>query len=416
MKKVSVLFAIVVIAVMLVMLSGCNTAAEPVRGPATGADWPNFLGPSRNGLSVEKGINKNWNRRPPAELWRSSLTGKGFSGPAVADGKLYLLDHMDDDDVLRVFDASFGKAIWNYVYPNPAGYNYGWSQCTPAIHEGKVYLLSCLGVVQCVDTTTRGVVWQTDIMKRFGGKIPRWRVAMSPVIDGDRVVLIPGGPGATLVALHKETGKLLWKGGGSFHCSYATPAVATIGDTRQYVLFCEKQLVGVHSDNGNVLWQIPWKTHADENVPTPSVAGDSVFVSSMSGCARARVSGTSPRMVWKSADLAPHFSSPILYEGALYGIDMKRRGESLVCLDHATGRALWMKGGFDKGGLAIVDNAIVAMGKNCIILAEATKEEYRQLGRIAIPGLTGRLWTAPVIAGGKLFVRNEKILVCLDLK
>ncbi len=382
------------------------------------ADWPQFRGPTANGIAPDQGINKNWAQRPPEELWQVALGGDAYAGPAVAGGKVYIIAHEGDQDVVRALDLTTGQEVWRFNYPDTAdaGSNdSGFARSTPLISEGNVYTLSRLGSVHCLDAETGAKLWSRNIQTDFGGQKPRWDYSMSPIVDGNKLILCPGGNDAGVVALDKNTGDTIWAGGGSDVPGYATPVVAEILGLRQYVVFTGVGLIGVAADSGQLLWRFPWKTSYDVNAATPLVAGNRILISSgyKHGCAMVEITPQGPESRWENTELQAQFSSPVAYNGHIYGV-----GDPgvLVCLDPATGAALWKQPGFEKGGLCAIDGVLLVMTGNSgkITMVNAVPTGYEELGQIK--PLEGQSWTAPIVTDGKLLVRNRAALVCLDLK
>jgi len=388
-------------------------AALAAAAPVSAADWPNFLGPNRNSISPETGLNKNWSAQPPRERWRTLMSDDGYAGPAVANGKVFIINHEGDKDIVRALDLNSGKDIWIHTYADKSKPNYGFARATPTVEGGRVYTVSRFGVVHCLDEKTGKPIWVKDVVKAFNGQIPRWEMAWSPVIDGERLLVLPGGPGAALAVLNKNNGETVWKGGGSDVPGYATPVVATIAGKKQYILFTSKHLVGVDAANGNPLWKISWETKYDVNAATPLViAPNAVFITSnyARGCALIAVAGNNASIRWENKELQSHFNSPILYNNHIYGIS-----NDMVCLDPQSGKALWRRAGFERGGLIIADGVIMALNgrDGDLVMVEASPTAYRELGRIKPLG--GRSWTAPILAQGKLIIRNKSTLACLAL-
>lgn len=379
------------------------------------ADWPRWRGPNKDGISPVKGINKAWARKEPKMLWKVPMGDDGFACPSVADGKVFIIDHEGANDIVRAIDLAAGEDVWRFSYPDTSKANYGFARATPVTDDGKVYTLSRLGLLHCLEAKTGKKVWARDIIADFRGRRPSWDLAMSPLIDGDKLITCTGGDNAAVVALDKKTGKTIWQGGGSDTPGYATPVVATIGGKKQYVLFTAYNLIGVDADNGELLWQVPWKTRYDVNAATPIVSGDTVFITSgyKHGCALVKVSGRSARIVWQSKDIQSHFNSPILVNGYIYGTSDPGR---LVCLELATGKVQWSQRGFEKGGIVGVDGTIIAVdGRNGdVAVIRMSPESYQELGRIRPLG--GQSWTPPIVADGKLIIRNRSALACLNLK
>jgi len=380
--------------------------------------WPQFRGPNADGISPEKGINKDWKAKPPKELWRAPLHdgggNGGFAGPSVADGKVFIVDHQGDQDIVLAVGLADGKELWRFPYKEAAGYNYGFTRATPTVSGGKVYTLSPSGQLHCLDVRTGAKVWMVNIKSQFNGQKPQWEYAMSPVVDGDVLITCPGGANASVVALKKETGELAWKGGGSDAPGYSTPAIATLNKVKQYVVFTAAGVMGVDAAKGDKLWSVPWKTKYDVNAAMPVVIGESVFITSgyARGCALVDVTADGAKIRWENKLMQSHFNTPVLLGGLLYGTT-----ERLVCLDPQTGAVKWQQPGFEKGGILSVDGALIVVDgqKGDVALVEANPAVYKELGRIKILK-AGPFWAPPVFADGKLLVRDKTELVCLDLR
>lgn len=384
---------------------------------AFAADWPQFRGPQANGIAPDQGINKNWAQRPPEKLWQVALSDRGYAGPAVAGGKVYIIDHEGDQDVVRALDLTTGQEVWHFGYADTAAEandDSGFARATPLISKGKVYTLSRLGLVHCLNAQTGAKLWARNIQTDFGGQRPNWDYSMSPIIDGNKLILCPGGNNAAVVALDKDTGETIWAGGGSDVPGYATPVVAEILGVKQYVVLTGVSLIGVAPDSGQLLWRFPWETN-QINVATPVVEENQIFISSDYGfgCAMVEITSQGPQALWENKELEAHFSSPVAYNGYIYGVG---NPGFLMCLDPATGAALWKQPGFEKGGLCAVEGVLLVMTGNRgeLVMVNATPAGYEELGRITPLG--GWSWTAPIIADGKLLVRNKAALACLELK
>ncbi|NQT20769.1 MAG: PQQ-binding-like beta-propeller repeat protein, partial [Planctomycetes bacterium] len=167
------------------------------------SDWPRFLGPSATGISTETGINKSWNEKPPKELWRLNLTDGGFAGPAAAGGKVFIIDHKGTNDIVRALDLTTGEEAWAFTYSEPGASNFGFARSTPAVDNGKVYTLSRSGQLHCLNAADGKKIWSKNIVAEYKGKAPKWLMSMSPAIDGDKLVMTPGGPNALVVTLNK---------------------------------------------------------------------------------------------------------------------------------------------------------------------------------------------------------------------
>ena len=382
---------------------------------AFAADWPQFRGPESNGISTEKGIAKNWNQSPPKALWNTPLSDKGYAGPSVAGGKVFIIDHKDGQDIVRALDAKTGKDVWTYSYPDAAPDNYGFSRGTPVVSGGRVYTFGRMGMISCLAAKTGAKIWSRDICADFKCNKPGWNFAISPVIDGNKVIVCPGGPNSAVVALDKTTGKTIWQGGGSDLPGYSTPVIATIGGKRQYVVFTGVSLIGVDASSGALLWRQEWKTQYDINAAAPIVIGNTVFITSGygHGCGLVEVQGGQTRIKWENKELMGRFSSSVLLGGLIYGV-----GEpgNLVCLDPNTGQTKWKQAGFEFGGLVAVDGVLLVTEGTTgnLLMVNQSPASYQELGKFTPLG--GQSWTAPIISDGKLIVRNKTNIACFSLK
>jgi len=378
-----------------------------------GPTWPRYRGANDDGISTQKGINKAWNQRPPTLLWRQALTDGGYAGYSVANGLVYIIDHAAASDIVRAFDLGTGDEKWRYTYADAATSNYGFSRATPTVDGNHVYTYSRLGKLTCLDATGGQLIWQKDVIATFNGHRPGWDMATSPLIDGDKIVVYAGGDNAAVVALNKATGDTIWAGGGSDKPGYSSPVLATINGARQYVCALGTSVIGVDAASGKLLWSLPWKTGADVNAANPLVSGDSVFIASGygHGCALIDISAAGPQIRWQNKEMQAHFSSPILAGGYIYGTG---NPGWLECLDPQTGNTMWKQDGFEKGGLIGVDGTLVVFdGSNGdLVMVALTQASYQEIGRFSPLG--GQSWTAPVVACGRLVVRNKTTLACFD--
>ena len=395
MRNVIFAFTIILLLVTFPLLFGCKAQKKASTTPGmtvqetsagtpntnTTSDWPQFRGVKADGFSSEVGVNKDWTKKAPAVLWTVPMSDNGYSGPAVAAGVLYIIDHQGKQDVLRALNLSNGKDLWNYKYDDTESANNGFARSTPTIDHENLYILSRLGLISCLEKTTGKLRWSRDIITDFQGRRPPWDLGMSPFIDGNKLILCPGGPNAAVVALDKTTGKTLWQGGGSDQPGYATPVVATLDGKRQYVIFTAYHLLGVDANNGKLLWQVDWITGSDVNAATPIVVGNKIFITTdyNHGCALVAVNGSQAHIVWQNTEMQAHFSTPIYQDGYLYGT-----GEPgfLTCLEFNTGKARWKQAGFEKGGVLGVDGTLIAGcgSTGDIVMVKLTPERYQETG------------------------------------
>ena len=383
---------------------------------AYAADWPQFMGPTRNGLAPDTGLNKDWRANPPQVLWRVQMNDNGYAGPSVAGGKVFIMDRNGDNDVVRCLDLQSGQDVWRYEYQEGGRDNYGFARATPSYADGKLYTLSRFGILNCLDAASGRVVWTKSLMRDFGGKPPNWNYSASPLVDGDQVIVQAGSPRGNVMALNKDTGAVIWVGDDADLAGYGTPVIATILGQRQYVVPTGRNFVGVDTSTGKTLWRFPWANKCSVNASQAVVEGNFVFLTSGYGigCALVEITPQGPKEYWRNNDITPHFSSPIYYNGYIYSDS--DTGGALVCMSPQQGQVCWRQGGFEKGGLLIADGVIIACTGNTgdVVMCKADPGSYQELGRIKPLG--GQAWTAPILADGYLLVRNKQALACVKLK
>jgi outer membrane protein assembly factor BamB len=380
------------------------------------ADWPNFMGPDRNGIAPDTGLNKDWNAKPPQVVWKVPMGDNGYAGPSVADGKVFIIDRAGENDVVKALSLKDGAEVWRCAYPEGGNDNYGFARTTPSYAAGKLYTLSRFGILLGIDATSGKIRWSHSLMREFGGRPPQWNYSASPLVDGDLVIVQTGSLKGNVMAFNKDTGAVVWTGDNTDTAGYATSTIATILDQRQYVMATGKNVIGVDPASGKTLWSFPWATSNDVNASQPIVEGNFVFITSGygTGCGLAEITAQGPQPRWANKDISPHFSSPIYYKNFIYS--NTDNGGALACMNPQGGKLVWKQGGFEKGGLMIADGAIIACVGNTgdIVMAKADPAGYQELGRIKPLG--GQAWTAPILSDGMLIVRNKQTLACIDLK
>lgn len=379
--------------------------------------WAKFLGPNEDGISPETGINKDWNKKPPKELWRVKMTDHGHSIPSIAGGKVFILDHKDDTDIVKALDLKTGKELWKYEYKDAKKQKYGFTRVLPVYHNGLLYTVSRMGKVFCFEAKDGSVKWKLDYLKDFNGKIPRFGYTGSPVIDGNKLILAPQGPGAMIITVDLKTGNVIWKGGGDINSGYSTPGIAKVNGQKQYLFANKFGLAGIDPENGNVLWKTPFPTKHGNNIAVPILFDrNKIFITAgyNHGCATFEIKDNHAKKLWENGVLKAHFNSPVLVDNLIYGIGDPGK---LICLDPMTGDVRWEKRGFGKGGLLVIDGTIIAIaGKSGkVVMVKLTPEKYVEMGRISPLSKDINSWVPPVIADKKLIVRNRSELVCLDL-
>lgn len=398
--------------------SGLLLAASAVllqAGRPSANDWPQFRGPRGDGTALDRGIRKDWSVRPPQVRWRVALGDDGYAGPSAAQGRVFIVDHDGDRDIVRALRLSDGSEIWRTAYADASNHSYGFARATPTVFAGRLYTLSREGRLHCLDVTNGKIVWRRSLTEEFAGKPPMWGYTAPPFVDRGAVVVCPGGKDAAIVRLDPATGETRWKGGEGDVPGYGMPVVTTLAGKRQYVMTVWTGFVGIDTESGRVLWRFPWETRDGTNVADPIPADGGVFISSSydMGCALLDIDAAGARPRWQNKEIRAHFNTPVLHNGFLYGT-----GDPgyLVCLDARTGAARWKQSGFEKGGVVAVDGVLLAVNgsRGDVVMVRLSPERYEELGRFTPLG--GQSWSPPVVAQGKLLIRNRKELACVDLR
>ncbi len=381
------------------------------------ADWPNWRGPRHDGVSHETGLLQTWPAAGPKVLWQAPM-GKGYSSVAVAGGKVFTQLQNQTDLWTLALDEQTGKELWR-TRLGAAFLSKDWAgtRSTPTVAGDHVYVTEPQGGVFCLSSTDGRILWQRNIIADYQAKLPANGVCISPLVDDGKVLLMSGqSAGYCALALDKLTGQTLWHNLNDLG-GYATPVAATIGGAAQYVFFTGDAAVGLAQDDGKELWRFPWKCKFDNNLASPLVLGDHVFVATNYGvgCARAKIdlNETTPtQIVFKNKNMRTLYCSPVLVDGYVYGMDE----DHLTCLNWETGARMWKAVGSHRVLFAYAAGLAVLLDeKGLLTLARLTPQKYEKLDENATL-LKGQTLTTPVIANGKLYVRDEEKLLCLDLK
>ena len=377
------------------------------------ADWPQWRGPNRNGISSEA-INTHWPAEGPNVLWRASI-GTGFSSISICQGRGYTMGNIGDHETIWCFDALTGKSIWKHTYPSRLGpvYHEGGPVSTPTVEGNKVFTISKWGDVFCLDATKGTVLWEHDL--RDDGVISnRWGFAGAPLLWRDLVILNAGAAGC---ALDRNTGRRVWLNGTN-PTGYASPTLYQSGGKERVLIFAAKHLVAVEPQTGRPLWRFPWETGWDTNNPDPLIYRDQIFISSFSrGCALLAVRNGQAEVVYDKKTLHNHLSPGVLLGEYLYAFNGEAKQQTdFRCLHLRTGEVKWTRKDPAFGSLICADGKLLVLSeKGELLLGKPSPSEFKPLARAQVLG--GLCWTPPALANGLLYVRNSRgDLVCLDLK
>lgn len=376
-------------------------------------DWPQWRGPKRNGISAEKDFVTSWPKEGPHRVWTARV-GVGYSSVAVVGGRLYTMGNVSDVDHVMCLDVATSKLLWDYRYPCAAADPNGYPgpRCTPTVDGSLVFTVSRNGHVLCLNATSGALVWTKNLVGDFGGRVPQWGFAGSPLVEGDLLILETGAPGRSTAALDKKTGRVVWANGNSA-AGYGSPIAFDLARDRAVAVFSASGLTGRAASNGRILWHYNWRTSYDVNATTPIIFDDKIFISSGygSGCALLQVSAGSVQSVWSNKNMRNHMNSCVLWQGHLYGFD---EGQ-LRCLDVITGAVKWSTPAYGKGSLMLADGKLILYGERGRLgLADASPAGFQEITAAQILGGSST-WAPPVLANGHIYCRSLGDLVRLDV-
>ena len=425
--------------------------------PAHADDWPQWMGPLRDGVWRETGILKTFPKDGPRVRWRSKIGG-GYAGPAVVGGRVYVTDKQlpagatdpsnpfergraaATERVLCLDDAD-GSIVWKHEYECPYTVSYpAGPRTTPVVHDGHVYTLGSEGDLLCLKADSGKVVWSKSFQKDYGREqTPVWGYSSNPLLDGDRLICLVGGLGTAVVAFHKETGKELWRAlnsSGEHASGYSTPIVIEAAGQRQLIVWHPTAINGLDPETGRVLWEQPFTSKSGLSVATPRVADHLLFVSAFyDGSILMNLNATKPQVVWKRQGQNERITdalhcligTPVIEDDHIYGVCAY--GE-LRCLNLKTGDRLWAtfeptSGESARWGTAFIvkheDRHFLFSEKGDLIIAKLTPQKYEELGRAHLLEPTGPaqrrevVWTHPAFAARNVYARNDREIVSVSL-
>jgi outer membrane protein assembly factor BamB len=371
-------------------------------------DWPQFLGPTRNGVSPEA---VGW---PPVVVWRKDA-GEGFAGPVVANGKVIFFYRANGKEIIDCLDASSGAKVWSYDYPTTYRDDFGFDEgprSAPSIADRAVFTFGAQGVLTSLDLATGKKRWSVETNAKKGW----FGAAGSPLVEAGKVLVTVGG----IVAYDAKTGAVAWKAT-SDEASYSSPTVATIGGARHAFFFTRAGLVDLDPSNGQVRFSFPWRSRssASVNAATPLIIGNQVFISAAygTGAALLEVNGSEYKKVWSNDDsMSNHYSTCVYRDGFLYGFHGRQEeGQALRCVQLRTGKVMWNVEGYGAGTVTLAgDRLLILRESGELVLAPATADGFHPMGKASILSKVVRAY--PALADGRLYARDEKTLVCVRLK
>jgi outer membrane protein assembly factor BamB len=414
MKRVLPVAAIVALALSQGAMPFARLAAEPL------ADWPQWQGPDRTGMSKETGLLKAWPSNGPSVIWTSQGLGSGYGSMAVAGERIYLQGMSGGKSMVFALNRADGKGVWSKALGNAETNDQGpGPRGTPTVDGDRLYVLTENGDLACLKTDGTAV-WQRNILRDFNGRQLRWLISESPLVDGPHLIVSPGGPGAGMVKLDKMTGKTVWQSKDlSDPAGYSSPIVADVGGVRTYMTLTSGAGVGVRASDGKLMWHYERAANGTANITTPIFFDNKVFYTSNYDTGGGLLALTAQngevkaKEIYFTREMKNHHGGVILVDGYLYGFS----DSILTCLEFATGKQMWRDRSVGKGSVTFAEGNLYIQGENNVVgLAEASPSGYKEKGRFQIADKGLPSWAHPVISGARLYVRNQDTLVAYDIK
>jgi outer membrane protein assembly factor BamB len=390
--------------------------------PALAVDWPQYLGPNRNGTYSGPPLAESWGASGPKVVWRKQV-GQAFAGPAVVQNRVLLFHRVGNEEVLEALDAKTGASIWRYAYPTNYRDDFGFDEgprAVPVVADGIVYTFGAQGQLHAVDLARGTRIWSEDTMKRFGVPKAFFGAGGSPLVEGGRLIANIGGDKAGVVAFDAKSGKVVWTATDD-DASYSSGIAATFAGRRSAVFLTRDNLLALDPATGTIQFQRPWRARNANsvNAATPVIVGDTIFVSAEygPGAGVLRVEGSKLVDVWASNDaMTNHYATSVYHDGHLYGFHGRQElGPALRAVDFRTGTVKWSQDQFRAGSITLAgDRLLIARESGELILAPASPQTFKPIARAQV--LPGVVRPMPAIADGFVYLRNENTLICLDLR
>ena len=383
-------------------------------------DWPQWRGRNRDGIGVEKGLLKSWPKSGPPRAWHATGAGEGYSSFSVSGGKLYTLGARGGTEYVMAFDEATGKKLWEVANGRRFGNDRGdGPRGTPTISGSQLYAYGASGDLSALDAATGKVIWKVNVLEKFGGSNITWGLSESPLVWQDRVIVNAGGRGASIVALNRKDGSVLWQTGND-EAGYSSAIIHTVEGVPQAIVFTASRGMAVDARDGRRLWAYEKVSNQTANIATPIARGNKVFLSSDYGTGAALLELSSPgagainaREVYFTREMRNHHASSVLIGDHLYGFS----GNILTAMQFDNGQVAWRDRSVGKGSVIFADERLYLYSEGGVVgLAEANPTGYREHGRFQLQ--TGSLptWTHPVVANGKLFLRDQDSIYAYDVR
>ena len=378
-----------------------------------------WRGSNRDGVYQANNIQKSWLTAGPTEIWSVSNIGKGFSSPAVTADRVYATGLIDGKGYLFAFDKT-GKQIYKKSYGDEWAKSYPGARTTPTVVDDRIYVVSGVGVVVCLNASNGSIVWSVDMKREFGCRVLKWGFSESALIDGDKVICTPGGPEVTMAALDRHTGKTIWTCTGDGDLSaYCSPVLVQHGNRRLILTMTQRAAIGVDADTGEFLWSHKHVTEYDIHPNTPIYKDGMVYVVSGYGTGgqmlKLNVEGSKVTKIWSDEELDSQHGAAVLVNGYIYGSGHKNRGWK--CLDWETGKLAYSSREFGKGNIIYADDMLICYTEAGELgLVEPNPKAFTFAGSIKIEKGSDQHWAHPVVDEGRLYLRHGDALMVFDVK
>ena len=390
---------------------------------ASAGDWPTWRGPKRDDSSTEKNLLAAWPAGGPELAWKSTGCGLGFSSVSVVNGRVFTMGDGPDGSSVRAFEEKSGQPLWVSAILGKPGGNYEGPRCTPTVDGDALYALAQFGDFVCLDAATGKERWRKNLGTDFGGKYSGWNYTESPLVDGNKVLFTPGGKKGAIVALDKKSGALLWQSTEfTDGAHYSSLVPADINGIHQYIQLTAESVAGVDAATGKLLWRAERKG-ATAVITTPIYANNQVYVTSGYGvgCNAFKITkdagGFKTEELYANKNMANHHGGVILLGDYLYGFSDSK---GWICQEFKSGDIKWNDKGVGKGSIGYADGHFYCRsegGKGIVALIEATPDGYKEAGRFEQPERSAKnSWPHPVIANGRLYLRDQDVLLCYDVR
>ncbi len=385
--------------------------------------WPQFHGPDRDNISRETGLLKTWPDEGPSLVWTVKGLGHGFSSVAIAGGMIVTAGNIEENTAITALSMD-GRILWRAMNGKAWTKDYPGTRSTPTIDGTRIYHQNPLGNIVCLKAETGEVIWSVDILTKVGSKNSKWALAESLLIDGDRLISCPGGPEASMVALDKHTGSIIWKAPSTDELAgYSSPILVEYKGLRIIVTLTAKAIIGVNADDGELFWHVKHESYADENVMIPIFHDGYIFVSTLAaGSVKWRITMQDGKIgleeIWRTKELDNHHGGVVLLDGYLYGASTVKNSKKWVCLDWQTGHMMYADPGIGKGSLTYADGMLYTLGIDRVMgLVRPSSTEFEVVSSFEIPkGGKGKSWAHPVVCNGRLYIRHGEFLYTYSVR